>query len=364
MGVFSDGSSAAAANSTITWSSSNSAVLNISSAGLVTAVGAGVANVNARIGAVGSTPWTVTVSPAAIMLSAYLGATGNANKLIVGQTLAFSAIGMYSDGSSAVAANSAITWSSSNSAVLNISSAGLATAVGAGVANVNAKIGALNSSPWTMTVTPAITAPPAPGSVPAAAGAPVGDTFLGPFWQTINPTGGSTSISNAHLFIGVPGGSNHDPNSPSNQSVRVVQAIGDENFAVSIKIDSPLVATDASTSEGLMVLRDDKDFITFALTTDGTKIGLSAQITTGGVASTVLDDTDFSAYQNPMYLRLTRTGSAYVAFYSVDGTNWMQASRFTYTDVPTQIGPFASNYNDTPANAVPVVMSVNGFNVQ
>jgi hypothetical protein len=31
---------------------------------------------------------------------------------------------------------------------------------------------------------------------------------------------------------------------------------------------------------------------------------------------------------------------------------------------PTAIGPFASNYNDTPANAVPVVMSVNWFDVQ
>jgi regulation of enolase protein 1 (concanavalin A-like superfamily) len=144
----------------------------------------------------------------------------------------------------------------------------------------------------------------------------------------------------------------------------VVQTIGDENFDVSVKIDSPLVPTDASTSEGLMVLHNDENFITFSLTTDGSKIGLRAQTTTGGVTNTVLDDTDFSAYQNPMYLRLTRTGSAYVTFYSVDGTNWLQASNFTDTDVPTQIGPFASNYNDTPANAVPVVMSVDRFDVQ
>jgi hypothetical protein len=113
-----------------------------------------------------------------------------------------------------------------------------------------------------------------------------------------------------------------------------------------------------------MVLADDRDYLTFALTTDGTRIGLKANTVSGGVASTVLDDSAFSQYQNPMYLRLTRTGSAYAAFYSIDGMNWVQAASFTYTTVPTSIGPFASNYNDTPANTVPVVMSVNWFDVQ
>ena len=59
----------------------------------------------------------------------------------------------------------------------------------------------------------------------------------------MNPNGGSASISNAHLFLGVPGGANHDTVSPSNQAVRVVQAIGNENFDVAIKIDSPIVPT-------------------------------------------------------------------------------------------------------------------------
>jgi hypothetical protein len=84
---------------------------------------------------------------------------------------------------------------------------------------------------------------------------------------------------------------------------------------------------------------------------------------TGGAATTVLDDIDFSQYQNPMYLRVTKAGSAYVAFYSVDGANWTEAASFTDTTIFTSIGPFASNYNDTPANASPVVMSLNWFDV-
>ena len=113
-----------------------------------------------------------------------------------------------------------------------------------------------------------------------------------------------------------------------------------------------------------MVLSDDADFITYALTTDGTRIGLNAHTVTGGVVSTVLEDSDLSQYKNPMYLRLTKSGSAYVALYSMDGANWTQAARFTDSSATTSIGLFASNYNSTPANAVPVVMSVNWFDVQ
>ena len=179
----------------------------------------------------------------------------------------------------------------------------------------------------------------------------------------VTPAGGSAAISNSHLFIGVPGGENHDPLLPSNQAVRVVQAIGNEDFDVAVKIDSPLVATDGNTSQGVMVLSGNGNFITFALTTNGTSVGLSARTVAGGVATKVLDDTDFSQYQNPMYLRVTKAGSAFVALYSLDGTNWTQAASFTDLTKFTSIGPFASNYNDTPANATPVVMSVNWFDV-
>ena len=186
---------------------------------------------------------------------------------------------------------------------------------------------------------------------------------MGPFWLVVTPAGGSASISNSHLFIGVPGGANHDPLLPSNQAVRVVQTIGEQNFDVAIKIDSPIVAADGNTSQGLMLLSDNEDFIAFALVTDGSRIGLSVNSVTHGVATTVLDDSDFSQYQNPTYLRLQKTGSAYVAFYSIDGLNWTEAASFTDTRSFSSVGPFAGNYSDTPANAPPVVMSVNWFDV-
>jgi hypothetical protein len=341
--------------------------------------------------------------------------------MVTGGTLQFTAYGTYSDGSVSTlpdAQGNAVTaWNTNNHAKAKISSAGHATAMGAGTVNIEAAIGSMAVTPWTVTITGAVqsqasetvpaaavvavpaaaveaipaaavqTVPAAAvqaraapalesalgtaaggavaaGPIPAGPGSAQPDGFLGPFWRLVTPAGGSASISNSHLFIGVPGGADHDPLLPSNQAVRVVQAIGNQDFDVAIKIDSPLFAGDANTSQGLMVLSDNADFITFALVTDGTRIGLSAHTVAGGAPTTVLEDSDFSQYQNPIYLRLTKAGSAYVALYSVDGVSWTQAASFTDTTPTSSIGPFASNYNTTPANAIPVVMSVNWFDVK
>ena len=95
---------------------------------------------------------------------------------------------------------------------------------------------------------------------------------------------------------------------------------------MAIKIDSPITATDPGTSRGLMVLADNQDFITFALTTDGTNISLTARTVTAGVATTVFNQASFNEYHNPICLRLARTGTAYTAYYSPDGVVWVQAA--------------------------------------
>ena len=309
------------------WNTTNHAVAKIGGQGYVTALASGSIKIEAMIGPLTLTPLPVTIGAAPT-------------------PAARSAPAAVAEASSAAHAEAAATADSQVPAADTQTPAASDTEAAA--------------APVAQSGLTALT----PGPVPAGPAAALPDTFLGPFWKLVTPAGGSASISNSHLFIGVPGGGNHDPLLPSNQAVRVVQAIGKEDFDVAVKIDSPLVATDGDTSQGLMVLSDNQDFLTFALVTNGTKIGLNARVVAHGVATTVLDDSDFSPYQNPMYLRLTKAGSAYVAFYSVDGVNWAQAASFTDTTAPTSIGLFASNYNDTPANAAPVVMSVNWFDVQ
>src|ERR1700740_1488352 len=52
---------------------------------------------------------------------------------------------------------------------------------------------------------------------PAAVGPPLSSNFSGPFWQVMTPVGGTASVSNGHLFLNVPGGSNHDALTSGNQ---------------------------------------------------------------------------------------------------------------------------------------------------
>jgi hypothetical protein len=201
------------------------------------------------------------------------------------------------------------------------------------------------------------------GTADSEPGAPMASSFPGPLWSVVAPNGGTATVENAHLMLTVPGGNNHDALRPSNQAVRVVQPIGNEDFDVSIKIDSPVVATAVGTSQGLMVLADDQNYITFALATDGTNISLTAHKVSSGTAATLFNVPSFNEYHNPMCLRLTRAGNTYTAYYSVDAVVWTQAASFVDNIIPTLIGPFAGNYNRTPANTVPVVMAINWFDV-
>jgi hypothetical protein len=344
-GVYSDGSVTKLPNTAIAWGTSNHKVAVISMGGHVTAMGAGAVNVQAVIGGLRASYWTVKVSaklqPSAVQpgASAAMPAAPAAAREAEPVTAA------------RVEASPAANEASGPT------SAGESPKAPEAAPPAASPLAPAGATPGASSLVASAPPPAAPGKVQP-------DAFQGPFWRVVTPAGGSASISNSHLYLGVPGGSNHDALLSANRAVRVVQTIGKQNFDVTIKIDSPLFATDANTSQGLMVISDDRNFITYALQTDGTRVGLSAYTVAGGVATPVLQDSDFSQYQNPMYLRLTKTGSAYVALYSVDGINFTQAASFMDTATMTAIGPFASNNNDTPSNAVPVVMSVNWFDVQ
>ena len=312
--------------------------------------------------------------PTKRLVSAFLVSKGNVASIPVGSTLQFIANGVYSDGTVSPLPDSegdvVTAWNTSNHAVAKISSLGHVTAMGVGTVTIEGMIGDIKASTSQLTVTvPTATRVAAsvnsslPEAMPEAALPLVGGQYLGSLWQLVNPAGGSATMADGHLSLFIPGGSNHDL-LPSNQSVRAMQDISDETFDVSMKISSPISPTNNGTSEGLMVLSENGNFITFALRADGSNIALTAQRVAAGVATTLLDLSDFSQYQNPIYLRIVRTGSAYMAFYSTDGQNWTQGTSFTDEDPPAQIGPFASNYNSNPADALPVVMSVAAFDIQ
>ena len=147
-GTYSDGSSRNITTS-VSWNSSNTAVVSISSLGLATALEAGTTNITAMLSGVISPQAPLTVSAAVLQSIVVIP---NAATIADGGTQQFTATGTYSDGSSRNITNS-VNWNSSNTAVVSISSLGLATALEVGTTNITATLLGVVSSPASLTIT-------------------------------------------------------------------------------------------------------------------------------------------------------------------------------------------------------------------
>ncbi len=90
------------------------------------------------------------------LVSAYLSAPNNANTMSAGGTLQFTAHAIYSDGSSGTLpdaqGNAVTSWNTTNHRVAKVSSRGHVTAMTAGTVNVQAMVGSVPVSPWTVMV--------------------------------------------------------------------------------------------------------------------------------------------------------------------------------------------------------------------
>ena len=148
----------------ISWSSSNNAVATVSSAGLVTAVAVGSAQITATSeGQSGSATLTVASAPPVPVASVTV--TLAASSRIPGQTTQATAVTR--DGNNNVLTGRSITWSSSNPGVATVSSSGLVTAIAVGTVQIIASCEG-QSGNGTLTVTPPTPAPVASVSVTLA----------------------------------------------------------------------------------------------------------------------------------------------------------------------------------------------------
>ena len=131
-----------------TWSSSNTAVATINSAGVATAVSVGTSTIRSTGNGITSEPVTVTVTVAPV--SRVTVSPSSAQELMIGETVTFTATARTAGG--AVRGDVSVSWTSSDTDVVTITSAGVATAVGAGMATVSAMADGIASSPVTINV--------------------------------------------------------------------------------------------------------------------------------------------------------------------------------------------------------------------
>jgi hypothetical protein len=153
-GSYSDGSTADFTSQVI-WFSSNSTVVTIASGGIATAVGGGTSNITATFGGLTSQPVAMMVK---VLSSIIIEPVTSPRNLNVGASLAFTAVGIFSDGSMSDI-TSQVTWISSNThiaTVLTGSSAAnsntSATGVAAGTAIITATLSGITGQSITLNV--------------------------------------------------------------------------------------------------------------------------------------------------------------------------------------------------------------------
>jgi uncharacterized protein YjdB len=137
-GTYNDGTTKDITSS-VTWSSSSTAIATISSAGLATGVKGGSCNIKAASGGLfAQTGLTVN----SLLVS--IAVTPAASSVFVGSTLQMTATGTYNDGTTSNI-TSTVSWSS-NSGDATVNNAGLVTGVLGGSSTITATLGSVNGS--------------------------------------------------------------------------------------------------------------------------------------------------------------------------------------------------------------------------
>jgi hypothetical protein len=151
-------------NAVTAWSSSNTAEATIGAAGstspgLVRAVAAGPVTLQATVGSVYSSTYSLTIqAPSVSLVNVTLATTGGITSLALGGTNQLVATCTYSDGSKTLCnttdahGNAVSAWNSSNPALATVSSSGLVTAVAAGTATFTATAAGHTSPALPLTV--------------------------------------------------------------------------------------------------------------------------------------------------------------------------------------------------------------------
>ena len=137
---------------TFTFTSDNTSVATVTSAGVVTIVGNGTANISVSAGAV---TVSATLLVAQVVTSIEVTPTGPFTLTSVGATQSLSAVAK-DEGGTAISSVTSFTWVSDAPGVATVASDGTVTAVANGTANVTASASAVTSNAVAITVAQAV----------------------------------------------------------------------------------------------------------------------------------------------------------------------------------------------------------------
>ena len=196
----------------------------------------------------------------------------------------------------------------------------------------------------------------------AQPGAPVSDDFnayrLLDDWTVVNPAGTAelrllgTNTPDAWLQIDVPGGRPQDiwytgPNAP-----RIIQTIRNVDFEVETRFESSL--TRNGQSQGIAVEQDQGNFLQVFFTLENNQIVLIAAASSNynlNLNAPYARMAIGPAGTSPLWLRVRRAATEWVASYSLDGIDYTEAHAFSHRINVVSVGLYAgvnSFFGDAP----------------
>ena len=189
----------------------------------------------------------------------------------------------------------------------------------------------------------------------------VSDDFSAPalntsLWTPIKPLSDSSTFDvvgsgtkDALLSIAVPGGKKHDIINGVNDAPRIMQNVGDIDFEIEAKFQSPMGSQ--SQMMGVLVQQDINKYIRFDFDSNGVNTLIYAitfaDATFANRTQIIRTNTRISGSPSPvpLYMRVKRAGDQWTQSYSTDGINWNTSISFTFGMNVTSVGPFAGNSN-------------------
>ena len=191
----------------------------------------------------------------------------------------------------------------------------------------------------TATVTIDVTPPPPPPAPTRSDDFETG--VFENYWQVFEPEGSSAVLTafGDEKYLSLSTGPGNYDIWGSNNSVRVLQGILDEDFEVEAKfLTQP---TEQYEIQGILVQQDDNTWIRFDTYSDGTRLYAFAGVNSNGSPSTRIN-VQIPEGEAP-YLRVTRVGDDWTLSYSTDGGTWVVAGTFTQAITVAHVGPFAAS---------------------
>ncbi len=182
-------------------------------------------------------------------------------------------------------------------------------------------------------------------------------------WEWVDPTGTASYAvnnpygGNAQASITIPIGEVQSINPPINNAPRLVQTVGDGNFQIEVKFDTPLNGNSVNFKPVQGILLESMDgnrWMRTELFSQGG--GIKLRVFTherSGLSTWVntlwLDESVASDGITPVYLKVQRYGSRYLISYKVQDNAWIDRINIPLHMLAGKAGIYAGNSAITPS---------------